>query len=256
MSKRRELARLRAAAEAGDVAAAVELSDILMDDDDLAGAEYWSRKAAASGNVTGMMNLGIVLSDKGNPEEGDSWLKTAASSKDPQFTSTAGMAAGVLGRSLLERILAGLIPPEEKNFDEVEHWFKIFAASGYEVAQKDLEYLESIRRDKAQGGANQGSGDDVLQTFEVSYVTFYDGSGHRLGPSRCTLTRTRLIIDDARGGIHQILLRDISGISTPSRFGDPKTLRISLPGQAYDVTFKSKDQKYSAEGCLSRAIHG
>lgn len=98
--------------------------------------------------------------------------------------------------------------------------------------------------------------EEKLREFQVKYVTFYDGVGHRLGPSECTLTNTRLIIGDIRGGIHQILLREISGTSTPSRMGDPKTLRISLPAQAYDITFNSKDQKYAAEAWLGQAIRG
>src|SRR6185437_14552301 len=172
MSNRRELARLRAAAKAGD----------------MAGAEYWSRIAAPSGDITAKMVLGILLCDKGNDEEGISWLKAAASSKDPKFTTVAGMAAAVLGRSLLERIHAGHIPREQKNLDEVEHWMKIAIAAGYEVAQGDLEVLERTRRGETQGRASQGSGGDVLQTFDVSFVTFYDGSGHCLGPSMFTLT--------------------------------------------------------------------
>jgi uncharacterized OB-fold protein len=109
-------------------------------------------------------------------------------------------------------------------------------------------------RDSA--GHSSVSGEQTLQEFTVKYVTFYDGSGHRLGPSECTLTSRRLIISDVRGGIHQILLRDISGTSTPSRMGDPKTLRISLPAQAYDITFSSKDQKYAVEASLGQAIRG
>ena len=256
MSNRRELARLRAAAKAGDMAAAGELSEILLDDDDLAGAEYWSRIAAPSGDITAKMVLGILLCDKGNDEEGISWLKAAASSKDLKFTTVAGMAAAVLGRSLLERIHAGHIPREQKNLDEVEHWMKIAIAAGYEVAQGDLEVLERTRRGETQGRASQGSGGDVLQTFDVSFVTFYDGSGHCLGPSMCTLTRTRFIINDARGGISQILLRDISGVSTPSRIAAPKLLRIKASAVAYDIDCRSKDQKNLLEAWLSRAICG
>lgn len=96
----------------------------------------------------------------------------------------------------------------------------------------------------------------MLQTFDVSFVTFYDGSGHRLGPSMCTLTRTRLIINDARGGISQILLRDIIGVSTPSRLAAPKLLRIKAPAVAYDIDCRSKDQKNLLEAWLSRAIRG
>lgn len=115
-------------------------------------------------------------------------------------------------------------------------------------AEEDLAAIRSAR-----GG---GAGDEVLQTFEVDSVMFYDGSGHRLGPSICTLTMTRLIIDDARGGISQILLRDITGMSTPGRLISPKLLRISVPAAAYDIYCASKDQKHQLEAWLAKAVRG
>jgi hypothetical protein len=117
-----------------------------------------------------------------------------------------------------------------------------------------LDQVRKARRDGSQGRANGGPGGEVLQAFEVASVMFYDGSGHRLGPSICTLTRTRLIIDDARGGISQIRLRDINGISTPGRLISPKQLRISVPYAAYDIYCQSKEQKNLLEAWLSKAI--
>ena len=98
------------------------------------------------------------------------------------------------------------------------------------------------------------AGEEKLQEFNVKYVTFYDGSGHELGPAECTLTSMRLIIADARGGIHQILLRDISGVGTPSKLAAPKMLRIKLLGQTYDIDCVSRDQKNDLETWLSLAI--
>lgn len=98
--------------------------------------------------------------------------------------------------------------------------------------------------------------EQALRQFEVDYVTFYDGTGHRLGPSECTLTGTRLIVNDVRGGIHQIQLRDISGIGMPSRSAAPKMLRISLPGQAYDIGCKTKDQTDAVAYWIGQAIRG
>lgn len=95
-----------------------------------------------------------------------------------------------------------------------------------------------------------------LREFQVKFVTFYDGTGHRLGPSECTLTSTRLIISDVKGGIHQILLRDISGINMPSRVAAPKMLRISLPGHAYDIDCNTKDQTNAVAYWLGQAIRG
>ena len=98
--------------------------------------------------------------------------------------------------------------------------------------------------------------EQALRQFEVEYVTFYDGVGHRLGPSECTLSRTGLIINDARGGIHQIQLRDISGIDMPSRSAAPKMLRISLPGQAYDIDCRTKAQTDVVAYWIGQAIRG
>jgi hypothetical protein len=126
-----------------------------------------------------------------------------------------------------------------------------FCASCGEPAKGSPERRSPIR---GSVGQSRLGGGETLREFTVKYVTFYDGSGHRLGPSECTLTNGRLIIHDARGGIHQILLRDISGISTPSRLAAPKMLRISLPAHAYDIDCTSKDQKYAIEAWLDQAI--
>jgi hypothetical protein len=98
------------------------------------------------------------------------------------------------------------------------------------------------------------SDEEKLHDFSVEYVTYYDGTGHRLGPSDCTLTTRRLLINDSRGGMHQIALRDISEISTPSRMLDPKMLRIGVPTAAYRVRCVSKEQKRAIEAWLSQAI--
>lgn len=103
----------------------------------------------------------------------------------------------------------------------------------------------------AEGGMPE---EEKLQEFGVDSVMFYDGSGHRLGPSQCVLTNKRLIIDDARGGIHQIALRNISGITTPGQFVSPKMLRVNVPGMGYDIYCFSKDQKRAIEGWLREAI--
>jgi hypothetical protein len=242
MSKRSEQAGLRRAAEAGDLGAANELGDMLEDDGKLAEAEYWFRRSANAGNIYGALSLGIVLSDAGKPVEGAKWLRMAASSDDPESSELAAVAAAALGRNLLY----------QDKPDEAEPWLTIGAEAGIGDAEEDLAAIRNARN----GGAGQSLGDEVLQTFEVDGVMFYDGSGHRLGPSVCTLTRTRLIIDDARGGISQILLRDINGISTPGRLISPKLLRVSVPAAAYDIYCLSKDQKNQLEAWIAKAIRG
>lgn len=70
-------------------------------------------------------------------------------------------------------LLAGL-----GEFDEAEQWLAIGAAANISFA---VETLERIRKDRAAGrlgGTRQGSGSDVLQSFEVDSVMFYDGVGH------------------------------------------------------------------------------
>src|ERR1039457_6512836 len=98
------------------------------------------------------------------------------------------------------------------------------------------------------------SEEETLQNFEVDSIVFYDGSGHRLGPSECTLTNRRLIIEDAKGGVHQIQIREISGISTPAQIASPKQLRVNLPTTAYDIYCTSKGQRRVLEHCLMKAI--
>jgi len=246
MSRRRDEGRLQRAAEAGDMEAATSLADMLEDDGDLSGAERWNRVAATAGDMHGALGLGLILAGKGNLEQAAEWLRTAATSKNPPSEKMAALAAGALGRALLQL----------NDIDEAEAWIEKGAAAGFEEAQEDLEKLQRIRSGHTEHGASSGSSSETLQAFEVSGVMFFDGSGHRLGPSLCTLTRTRFIIEDARGGISQILLRDINGVSTPGRIVSPKQLRITSPGVAYDIYCESKDQKNLLESWLARAIRG
>ena len=131
--------------------------------------------------------------------EAEPWLRKAAASTDPD-PQINQHDAGLLGACLLEL----------GRLDEAEQLLVIAANAGLDFAVKGLDRLRNERANPPRGG----SGSDVLQTFNVDSIMFYDGSGHHLGPSVCTLTRTRLIIDDARGGISQIQLRDINGVST------------------------------------------
>jgi tetratricopeptide (TPR) repeat protein len=233
---------LRRAAEAGNTEAAVVLAEMLEEDGDLSGAEHWNRVAATAGDMDGAVHLGILLYEKGKREEAVEWLKAAATSDDPDFTNTVG-AMGALGQVLL--VL--------NNLDESEYWLRKAVAAGSEASKQDLAELERVRS-RTQGGAGQGSPDEVMQTFKVSSVIFYDGSGHRLGRCSCTLTRTAFLIDDARGGISQILIRDINGVSTPGRMVSPKLLRITASGVAYDIYCENKAQKELLEDWLVVAI--
>jgi hypothetical protein len=232
MSRRSEEKQLRKAAEGGDIDAAFELADMLEDDGDPAGAERWYRFAATRGHLKSAFGLGTILCMRGAFEEAEPWLRKVTTSDDPRL---AQAGATTLGMCLCDL----------DRFDEAEQWLTIGADAGDAMAVK---YLDKLRKDRAGG--------DVLQTFEVDGVMFYDGSGHRLGPSVCTLTRTRLIIDDARGGISQIQLRDIHGVSTPGRIVSPKMLRITAGRVGYDIYCVSKDQKYQLEAWLSKAIRG
>ena len=244
MSKRRERARLQQAAEAGDMDALMDLVVMLNDEEDLSGAEWWTRRAVEADDFRGIVNLGVVLCAQGKFEEAEQWFRKAVA--DPRRAEDPGVCEAFLGRCLIAL---------DKS-DEAEQWLAIGAAANVDFAVKGLEELRQARADGTPSSTRQGSDSNVLQTFEVDGVMFYDGGGHRLGRSMCTLTRDRLIIDDARGGISQIRLRDITGMSTPSRIGSPKQLRITAPGVAYDIYCLSKDQKYNLEAWLSEAIRG
>lgn len=246
MFTRGEESRLRKAAKAGDLDAATSLADILEEQGYRAQAEYWNRKAANAGDLYGMLSLAVSLLDRGVIEEGERWARKAASSNEANFATFVPIVSAALGRSLLIR----------NNLDEAEQWLTKGAEGGDDDAIQDLERLRQLRSKTGQSESSSTTGDQTLQTFEVSSVMFYDGSGHRLGPSTCTLTKSHFIIDDARGGISQILLRDINGVSTPGRFVSPKQLRITAPGVAYDIYCASKDQKNLLEAWLSKAIRG
>jgi TPR repeat protein len=237
MPDRREMARLRQAAEAGDMDAATELADLLMDEEDLSGAEQWNRRAAEAGNHDGIMGVGIVLCRQGRFEAAEPWLRKGVA--DPRSAELRGYCEAVLGKCLFS---LGM-------FDEAEQWLAIGAAADIDFAVRDLE---KIRKNRAEGtleSIRHGSPKQVMQTFDVDSVMFYDGVGHRLGSAMCTLTRERFIID-ARGGIHQILLRDITGVSARAR----KMVRITATGVAYDIYCRSKDQRYDLEVWLSEGI--
>jgi hypothetical protein len=96
--------------------------------------------------------------------------------------------------------------------------------------------------------------DERLREFDVHSAVMADGTRHLLGPAECTLTRTRLILGDMRGGMHQIFLEDITSINSVSR----KTLRIFLPGRGrtYDMSFKTRDQTNAVAYWISQAIRG
>jgi hypothetical protein len=57
-------------------------------------------------------------------------------------------------------------------------------------------------------------------------------------------------IIDAQGGLHQIWLRDITGVGARAR----KMARITAPGVAYDIYCRSKDQRSGLEIWLSEGI--
>jgi tetratricopeptide (TPR) repeat protein len=238
VSSRSEQARLRQAAEAGDMDAANELAGLLMDEDDLSGAEHWNRRAAEADNHDAMSDLGLVLCKQGRFEEAEPWFRKAVA--DPRSAETPGYCEAMLGKCLFTL----------GRFDEAEQWLAIGAANDIDFAVEDLEKIRKHRAEGTLESIRHGSPKQVMQTFDVDSVMFYDGVGHRLGSSMCTLTRESFIIDDARGGIHQIRLRDITGVGARTR----KMVRITAPGVAYDIYCRSKDQTSDLQIWLSEGI--
>jgi hypothetical protein len=238
MSRQSEEARLRQAAEAGDMDAATDLANMLDEDGDLSGAEQWDRLAAEADNHDGIVDLGVVLMRQGRFEEAEPWLRKGA--VDPRHEEAPGFCEAVLGHCLF---MLG-------RFDEAEQWLAAGAPANIDFAVADLEKLRKARAEGNLESIRHGSPKQVMQTFNVDSVMFYDGVGHRLGSSVCTLTRESFIIDDARGGIHQIRLRDITGVGAKTR----KMVRITAPGVAYDIYCRSKDQRYDVEDWLSVGI--
>jgi hypothetical protein len=107
---------------------------------------------------------------------------------------------------------------------------------------------------RQESGEKMGRGQNYQ--FEVDSVMYYDGSGRRLGPSVCTVTPEKIIIDDARGGIHQIRVRDISGTGMKTMFPPAKQLRINLQLSTYDIYCKTKNQKEQMEYLIGQSIRG
>lgn len=240
------MAQLRKEADAGDMRAAALLANMLEEDGDLEGAKRWNRYGAEGGDAAAALSLGILLSEEGSLKEAEKWLRQSAAATDPDGERFSEIAAGMLGRVLLD----------SDRVDEAEPWIKRAVEAGVEPARKDLERLQRIRSGSSQRNGSRGSGDETLQTFQVHGIILYDGTGHRLGPSDCTLTRTRFIIEDARGGISQIQLHDINSVNTPAPIISPKQLRIKLSGITYDIYCHSKDQKSLLETWLLQAIRG
>lgn len=85
--------------------------------------------------------------------------------------------------------------------------------------------------------------EELIADFQLKYVTYYDGSGHRLGSARCTLTNRRLIID-AQGGVHQVQLRDIGGVQLPQSSLLSKSVNIQLRGRSglYQLDCRDRNQ--------------
>ena len=187
MSRQSDEARLRQAAEAGDMDAATELAGMLVEDGDLSGAEQWNRRAAEADNHDGIVDLGVVLMRQGRFEEAEPWLRKGAT--DPRHEEAPGFCEAVLGHCLF---MLG-------RFDEAEQWLATGAAANIDIAVADLEKLRKARAEGNLESIRHGSPKQVMQTFDVDSVMFYDGVGHRLGQSVCTLTRESFIIDDARG---------------------------------------------------------
>lgn len=237
MPDQREVTRLRQAAEAGDMDAATELADMLMDVEDLSGAEQWNRRAAEEDSLDGIVGLGIVLCHQGRFEDAEPWLRKGAA--DPRRAETPGYCEAVLGKCLFSL----------GRFDEAEQWLAIGAAADIDFAVADLEKLRKNRAEGTLESIRHGSPKQVMRTFDVDSVMFYDGVGHRMGSAMCTLTREKFIID-AQAGIHPIWLRDITGVRAPAR----KMVRITAPGVAYDIYCRSKDQRYELEAWLAEGI--
>lgn len=242
MSKRREMARLQHAAEAGDMDAANDLAGLLHNGGDVAGAERWMRRAAEAGDIGGMINLARVLCMQQRFAEAEPWIRKGLAHPRRE-EARPGFCEALLGNCLV-----GL-----GKFEEAEQWLTKGAAAGIDSAVEDLQKLRKGRAEGTRGSTTNASGTGVLNTFDVGSIMFYDGVGHRLGAAVCTLTRDRFIID-AGGGISQFRLRDITSVSVPGPIASPKMVRITAPGVAYDIYCRTKDQRYDLEAWLSEAI--
>jgi hypothetical protein len=96
--------------------------------------------------------------------------------------------------------------------------------------------------------------EELLSKFHISGATYYDGVGHHLTESECTLTNMRLTIEDSRGKTQQILLRDITGVTPHMGFGS-KSVDINV-GNAYAIHLycKGRERVREVAGILNEAM--
>lgn len=99
-------------------------------------------------------------------------------------------------------------------------------------------------------------GEELIAQFELKYVTYYDGTGHHLGPSSCILTNQRLTITDASGYPHEISLRDIARVGPPQSPLLWKSVNIVLRGfpATYQMDCRDNNQTKAVTFALELAI--
>jgi len=98
--------------------------------------------------------------------------------------------------------------------------------------------------------------EELIADFNLKYVMYYDGTGHRLGPSHCKLTNRRLVINDAIGDTHQILVKDIAAVGPPQSSLLSKSVNVELRGApaVYQLDCRDRNQMKAVLFSLQMAI--
>ena len=96
--------------------------------------------------------------------------------------------------------------------------------------------------------------EELRSEFDISGATYYDGAAHHLGPSKCTLTSMRLMIEDRTGKTQQLHLRNITGV-TPHTGLVNKSVDINV-GSSYAIHLYCKPNARVREiaGLLNEAM--
>jgi uncharacterized protein len=114
----------RSAAERGDVTAMKALGDLLSGFLRNEEAEQWWRRAAEAGDTAAMHSLSALLMDTGHAEEGDAWLRRAAEAGDVLAMLSLGRMLKEMGRT-----------------EEAGQWWRRAAEAGQLGAMRELADL-------------------------------------------------------------------------------------------------------------------
>jgi serine/threonine protein kinase/uncharacterized glyoxalase superfamily protein PhnB len=126
----------RRAAEAGDTGAMNSLGLMLQWRDDLPQAESWFQRGAEAGDTSAMFYFGRLLAGRGETAQAEDWYRRAAEADDISSMHELGTLLRARGKT-----------------DEAAAWFRRAANSGYSEAMNSLGVLLDFAGETAEAEA-------------------------------------------------------------------------------------------------------